>query len=68
VPLPAGHYARSPQVLRRNPTLSGVSDGQESLSSSASDSEGQGLADDVAKAKESRQNNKTSNIIKVLEP
>ena len=66
VPLPAGYYARSPQVLRRNLTLSGVSDGQESLSSSASDSEGQGLADDVAKAKESRQNNKTSNIIKVL--
>ena len=61
--LPAAYYARSPQVLRRTPTTP-ASDGQESLTSSASDSEG--LADDVAKAKESRRNNKTSNIIKVL--
>jgi phosphatidylinositol phospholipase C delta len=61
--LPTAHYARSPQVLRRAATAA-ASDGQESLSSSASDSEG--LGDDVAKAKESHRNNKTSNIIKVL--
>jgi phosphatidylinositol phospholipase C delta len=61
--LPTAHYARAPQGLRRAATTA-ASDGQESLSSSASDSEG--LGDDVAKAKESRRKNKTSNIIKVL--
>lgn len=63
--LPTSHYARAPQPLRRAATVV-ASDGQDSLSSSASDSEGQGLGDDVAKAKESHRNNKTSNIIKVL--
>lgn len=53
-----------PAALRRAGTAGTASDWQESLSSSASDSEG--LLEDVARAKESRRRNETSNIIKVL--
>lgn len=62
--LPPGPYARATRIIRRNTTKTIGSDGQESLSSSTSDSES--LLDDVAKANQSRRKNKTSNIIKVL--
>ncbi|CZT47615.1 probable phosphoinositide-specific phospholipase C [Rhynchosporium secalis] len=61
--LPPSAYSRKTQAATSQPKYSG-SEGQDSLSSSTSDSES--LTDDVARAKESRRANKTSNIIKVL--
>jgi phosphatidylinositol phospholipase C delta len=58
------NYPLTNRIVSRNQPKNASSDGQESISSSTSDSESP--FDDVAKAKESRQNNKTSNIIKVL--
>ncbi|KAL2068909.1 hypothetical protein VTL71DRAFT_15247 [Oculimacula yallundae] len=61
--LPPSAYSRKMKAATSQLKYSG-SEGQDSLSSSTSDSES--LTDDVARAKESRRANKTSNIIKVL--
>ncbi|EKD12033.1 uncharacterized protein L3040_008027 [Drepanopeziza brunnea f. sp. 'multigermtubi'] len=56
--------ARRNKISHWSPPKYSGSEGQESFSSSTSDSEG--LADDVCRAKESRRANKTSHIVKVL--
>jgi phosphatidylinositol phospholipase C delta len=62
-PTPAIHYRRSTRILSRSQLRASGSEGQDSLSSSTSDSES--FTEDMAKINESSQTNKTSNI-KVL--
>jgi phosphatidylinositol phospholipase C, delta len=61
--LPSSPYQRTPRLVRGQFQNSG-SEGQDSLSSSTSDSES--FTEDMAKAKESSRRNKTSNIIRIL--
>ncbi|KAG4430012.1 hypothetical protein IFR05_014507 [Cadophora sp. M221] len=62
--LPPSAYSRRARITNPSHLKYSGSEGQDSLSSSTSDSES--LTDDVVRAKESRRANKTSNIIKVL--
>jgi phosphatidylinositol phospholipase C delta len=62
--LPPSPYSRTHRVISRGQPKYSGSEGQDSLSSSTSDSES--LTEDIARAKESKVKNKTSNIIKVL--
>ncbi len=62
--LPASPYSRTSRVVSRSQVKYSGYDVLDSTSSSTSDSES--LTDDIARAKESKSKNKTSNIIKVL--
>jgi phosphatidylinositol phospholipase C delta len=62
--LPTSPYSRTYRVISRGQPKYSGSEGQDSLSSSTSDSES--LTEDIARAKDSKVKNKTSNIIKVL--
>jgi phosphatidylinositol phospholipase C, delta len=63
-PLPPSAFPRANKIISYSQLKYSGSEGQDSLSSSTSDSES--LTEDVARAKESNRKNKTSNIIKVL--
>jgi phosphatidylinositol phospholipase C, delta len=62
--LPPTPYSRTYRTISRGQPKYSGSEGQDSLSSSTSDSES--LTEDVVRAKENKAKNKTSNIIKVL--
>ncbi|KUJ15370.1 putative 1-phosphatidylinositol-4,5-bisphosphate phosphodiesterase 1 [Mollisia scopiformis] len=62
--LPPSPYVRANRIMTRSQLKYSGSEGQDSLSSSTSDSES--LTEDIARAKDSTRRNKTSNIIKVL--
>ncbi|KAF8863946.1 putative 1-phosphatidylinositol-4,5-bisphosphate phosphodiesterase 1 [Acephala macrosclerotiorum] len=62
--LPPSPYIRANRVMTRSQLKYSGSEGQDSLSSSTSDSES--LTEDIARARDSSRKNKTSNIIKVL--
>lgn len=62
--LPPSPYSRTSRIINRGQLKNSSSEGQDSLSSSTSDSES--LTEDMAKSKDNNRKNKTSNIIKVL--
>ena len=62
--LPSSPYFQTSRVINHGQLKNSGSEGQDSLSSSTSDSES--LTEDMAKSKDNNRKNKTSNIIKVL--
>ncbi|RDW64952.1 putative phosphoinositide-specific phospholipase C [Coleophoma cylindrospora] len=62
--LPPSPYGPRSKMIARHDTKASGNDTNDSLSSSTSDSES--LADDIARARDSNKQNKTSNIVQVL--